>query len=116
MLTFASSTFTQIKLPIVNQLRTTGDLDQIVELWIQRTRMSVVFYVFGGLFLLAVGNPILQMMGSKTMLLPTGQLALALLVIGLGDASRSICCFGRLRESKPVRSAGVAVGRSYSHP
>jgi O-antigen/teichoic acid export membrane protein len=83
MLNSAASTFTIIKLPIVNQLRAVGQTDDIVELWIQRTRISILFYIVGSLFLLFGGNTALQVIGSKTMFLPTGQLALALLIIGL---------------------------------
>jgi len=83
MLTYASSTFTQIKLPIVNQLRIVGRLDEIVELWIQRTRLSILFYTAFGAVVLFLGDHFLHLIGSKTMLLPKGQLALALLVIGL---------------------------------
>jgi O-antigen/teichoic acid export membrane protein len=83
MLTFGSSMFTQMKLPIVNHLRTVGRLDEIIELWIQRTRFSLFFYVAGGVGLLALGNNLLHLIGSKTTLLSQGQLALAILVIGL---------------------------------
>ena len=83
MLAYASSTFIQIKLPLINQLRAVDQIHDIVELWIQRTRVSIVFYIMGGLFLLFAGNYALQMIGSKTLLLPMGQLALALLVFGL---------------------------------
>lgn len=83
MLTYASSIFTQIKLPIVNQLRAIGQTQEIVELWIQRTRISIAIYIFGGLFLIFSGNYVLQLVGSKTMLLPRAELALAVLVFGL---------------------------------
>jgi O-antigen/teichoic acid export membrane protein len=83
MLTYAGSLFTQIKLPIVNQLRAAGEVDKIVELWIQRTRVSVALYILGALILLLAGNYSLHLIGSKTMLLPQGQLAFALLMIGL---------------------------------
>ena len=83
MLSYASSTFTQIKLPIVNQLRTIGQTQEIVELWIQRTRISIASYIAGGIALIFGGNYVLQLVGSKTMLLPKGELALALLVFGL---------------------------------
>lgn len=83
MLTYASSTFTQIKLPLVNQMRAAGQTNEIVELWIQRTRLSLVFYVVGAAGLILLGNPALHFIGAKTFLLPSGQLALALLIIGL---------------------------------
>jgi O-antigen/teichoic acid export membrane protein len=83
MLTFASSMFTILKLPIVNQLRAVGRVDEIVELWIQRTRLSILVYAVGAAALLCAGNYLLSYVGSKTMLLSQGQLALALLVIGL---------------------------------
>ncbi len=83
MLASASSTFTQIKLPLVNQLRAAGQTARIIDLWIQRTRLTIICYFVGGGFLLVGGNPALQLIGSKTMLLPSGQLALALVIMGL---------------------------------
>jgi O-antigen/teichoic acid export membrane protein len=83
MLTYACSMFTQIKIPLINQFRASARTNDIVELWIQRTRISIVLYIMGALFLLFFGNQILQLIGSKTMLLPRGQLALTLLIIGL---------------------------------
>jgi O-antigen/teichoic acid export membrane protein len=83
ILTYASSTFIQIKLPLINQLRATNRATEIIELWIQRTRVSIVFFVLGGLVLLFWGNLALQTIGAKTLLLPKAQLALALLIFGL---------------------------------
>jgi O-antigen/teichoic acid export membrane protein len=83
MLTYSSYMFTNIKVPLINQFRASARTNDIVELWIQRTRVSMAAYVTGALFLLFFGNQILQLIGSKTLLLPQGQLALALLVIGL---------------------------------
>lgn len=83
ILTYASSTFTQIKLPLINQLRASNQINPIVELWIQRTRIAIVVFLFGGLLLLFVGNVALQTIGAKTLLLPQSQLAFALLIFGL---------------------------------
>jgi O-antigen/teichoic acid export membrane protein len=83
MLTFASSMFTMMKLPIVNHLRAVGQVDEIVELWVQRTRLSLLFHALGGLTLFCAGNYFLHLVGAKTLLLSQGQLALALLVLGL---------------------------------
>lgn len=83
MLAAASSTFTQIKLPLVNQLRAEGRTNEIADIWIQRTRISLIAYLFGGLLLLFGANLGLHMVGSHTLLLPSGQLALALLIFGL---------------------------------
>jgi O-antigen/teichoic acid export membrane protein len=83
ILTYASSTFVQIKLPVINQLRATNRTNDIVELWIQRTRISVTFFILGGLVLLFSGNLALHTIGAKTLLLPQPQLALALLIFGL---------------------------------
>jgi O-antigen/teichoic acid export membrane protein len=83
ILTYASSTFIQIKLPVINQLRATNRMNDIVELWIQRTRISVTFFILGGLVLLFSGNLALHTIGAKTLLLPQPQLALALLIFGL---------------------------------
>jgi O-antigen/teichoic acid export membrane protein len=83
MLTYSTSMFTNIKIPLINQFRTSARTNDILELWIRRTRVSMVAYLIGALSLLFFGNQILQLIGSKTLLLPQGQLALALLVIGL---------------------------------
>src|SRR5262249_57089356 len=73
ILTYASSTFIQIKLPLINQLRATNRTNDIIELWIQRTRVSIVFFVVGSLALLFWGNLALQTIGAKTLLLPKAQ-------------------------------------------
>jgi O-antigen/teichoic acid export membrane protein len=83
ILAYASSSFIQIKLPLINQLRATNQTSEIVELWIQRTRISIVVFVLGGLLLLFGGNYALQTIGAKTLLLPSAQLALAILIFGL---------------------------------
>ena len=83
ILTSASSTFVQIKLPLINQLRALNRNTEIVELWIQRIRVSIVFFVFGGLVLLFWGNFALGTIGAKTFLLSRTQLAFALLIFGL---------------------------------
>lgn len=83
ILAYASSTFIQIKMPLVNQLRASHQTNQIIELWIQRTRISIVVFVLGGLLLLFGGNFALQTIGAKTLLLPQAQLAFALLIFGL---------------------------------
>ena len=83
MLSTASSAFTKIKMPIVNQLRVTGRMDEIAELWIQRTRISLACYLLGSLALILAGNVGLRIVGSKTMLLPSGELVLMLLIVGL---------------------------------
>jgi O-antigen/teichoic acid export membrane protein len=79
----ASSTFVQIKLPLVNQLRALNRTNEIMDLWIQRTRVSIAVFIFGALVLLFFGNPALQQIGAKTLLLPKAQLAFALLIFGL---------------------------------
>jgi O-antigen/teichoic acid export membrane protein len=83
MLATASSAFTAIKLPLANQFRAVGNLDEITDIWIRRTRISVIFYLMGGALLLFGVNFALQTVGSHTMALPRGQLALALLIFGL---------------------------------
>ena len=83
ILASGASIFTNIKFPIVNQLRIIEQTDQIINLWIRRTRLSILLYVFGGLILLLTGNTILSSLGSKTGFLPTAQLAIAFLVVGL---------------------------------
>lgn len=83
MLTYASSIFTHIKLPIVNQLRATAATNQIIEIWIRRTRISIVLYLLGAVLLLSGGHSALRFIGARTEFLPLGQLGVSLLVIGL---------------------------------
>lgn len=83
ILTYVSTVITQIKVPLVNQLRIKGDTPQIVDLWIHRTRLSIVVYVAGATFILAFGDTFLRAFGAQTTLLPTAQLALLFLVLGL---------------------------------
>ena len=83
MLSAASSTFTQVKLPTANQLRPEGRLSEIADIWIQRTRMSVAAYVIGALVIIFGLNSGLEMVGSHTLALPRVQLAFACLICGL---------------------------------
>jgi hypothetical protein len=73
----------QIKLPFVNQLRAVNRTNDIVDLWIQRIRISIVVYILGASILLVAGNLGLGTIGAKTLLLPRAQLGLALLILGL---------------------------------
>jgi O-antigen/teichoic acid export membrane protein len=83
MLATASATFTQIKLPLANQLRPEGRLSEIANIWIQRTRVSILAYIVGALLFLFGINFALRAIGSHTMALPFGPLALACLIFGL---------------------------------
>ncbi|HEY4285254.1 MAG TPA: O-unit flippase-like protein [Chthoniobacterales bacterium] len=83
VLNTVSATFTNIKIPFTNQLRALGQTEQIATVWIQRTRVSLLFYAMGAIFLLIVGRPAFELIGSKTMPLPNAQLAVAVLIIGL---------------------------------
>ena len=83
MLTHTSAIFTNIKIPLVNHLRASARTNEIAELWIQRTRLSIALYLTGAFVLLLFGNYMLQLIGSRTLLLAPAQLALALLVLGL---------------------------------
>lgn len=83
ILASATSIFTQVKFPLVNQLRIRQQVAAIVDLWIRRTRLSVATYIFGSLVLLIAGGRMLNLIGAHTTFLDPPQLALALLVIGL---------------------------------
>ena len=72
MLTYVSMIIVQIKLPLANQLRVSGDSWQIAELWIDRTRLAILVYLAGSLLLLAYGNTFMQLCGAKTPLLSRG--------------------------------------------
>ena len=83
ILTYVSTVITQIKVPLVNQLRLKGDNHRIIDLWIERTRMSLFIYFLGAIVLVAFGSTFLRAIGTQTALLPPAQLAVALLVLGL---------------------------------
>jgi O-antigen/teichoic acid export membrane protein len=82
-LSSVSSTFAQIKLPLINQFRAIAQTDSILEIWIQRTRITLFCYFLGALCILLFANQALQMIGSATALLSAPQLAFALLIFGL---------------------------------
>src|SRR5205085_4991872 len=63
--------------------RAGAQTDCILEIWIQRTRMSLFCYFVGALCILLFANQALQIVGSATRLLSTPQLAFALLIFGL---------------------------------
>lgn len=78
-----ASVFTQIKLPIVNHLRIIEETGKIIDLWIHRTRLSIVSYVAGAIGLVLFGNTVLHILGSKTAFLSNPQFTLAALILGL---------------------------------
>jgi O-antigen/teichoic acid export membrane protein len=83
MLAAASSTFTQIKLPLANQLRPEGRLTDIADIWVHRTRLSILVYIIGALVIVFGLNFGLQLVGSHTAALPSAPLAFACLICGL---------------------------------
>lgn len=83
ILIYVSTVITQIKVPLVNQLRLRGDHDRIIDLWIERTRLSLFVYCLGAIALVAFGNTFLQVIGARTLLLPPAQSAVFLVVLGL---------------------------------
>ncbi len=83
IITYVSIIITQIKVPLVNQLRLRGENSRIIDLWIERTRLSVFVYCLGAIFLVVLGNPLLHLIDARTELLPPAQLAVFLLILGL---------------------------------
>ena len=67
----------------ISKAQTAGNLEEIADIWIRRTRISIIVYLVGGALLLFGVNFALEIVGSHTMALPRGQLALALLIFGL---------------------------------
>ena len=82
-LSYAASILTLIKVPLANQLRVTGDIQQLREVWIQRTRLTIVVYTCLAIIVYQFGDPALRLIGSRTELLPRAQLGVVLIVFGL---------------------------------
>lgn len=78
--TTVSITWVIIKIPLINQMRASGDLAPITTLFITRLRIAVLVYLAGALGVLFLGNTLLQWIHAKTLMLPTAQLAVFLLI------------------------------------
>ena len=69
-----------VKMPVINQLRVQRRNDEIVNLFVRRARLTILSYWAGALCVLFLAPPVLRLLGSKTALLPVGQLAVLALI------------------------------------
>lgn len=66
--------------PKIAQYRAQGDIAQIRRLYLLSVGALLSIYIIGGGAMLSIGDSVLSLLGSKTLLLPTSLLALLLLV------------------------------------
>src|SRR5262249_19917946 len=64
----------------INQMRASGNLGSLTALFVTRLRIAIATYIVGALVILFLGNTVLQLIHAKTLLLPTAQLAVFLLI------------------------------------
>ncbi len=64
-----------VKLPLINQLRLQGRHTEIASLFARRIRLTILSYIAGALIIIFVAPHAMRWLGSKTSLIPTGQLA-----------------------------------------
>jgi O-antigen/teichoic acid export membrane protein len=83
MLAAVSQAWFQVKIPLIARWRVAGLLDEIRSLVITRIRLVMATYIVGGALLLGLAPMLLEMIGSKTHLLPAGQLAFFIWILGL---------------------------------
>ena len=108
-----SSIWVTLKMPMINQLRAQGLLDRIAQIFRQRIILSLLTFVFGGIVLLSLGKPLLELFHTRTQLLPTALLA-TLFLIQLLEMHHSL--YGELVYSenvnpfvKPALISGIVV-------
>lgn len=80
MLVGVSSIWVTVKLPEFNQLRVQGRNNDIAAIFVNRLRISVLFYVTGALGLIFLGPKVLALIGTKTTLIPPAALAVLALI------------------------------------
>ena len=80
LLMAVSMTWVLVKLPLINQLRTARDLERVTALFVARLRIAILTFVLGAFAILLLGNTMLHLLGAKTLLLPTAQLAVILFI------------------------------------
>jgi O-antigen/teichoic acid export membrane protein len=89
LLVAVSSVWVVVKLPLINQLRAQGRLEELVMIFRTRILLSILTYMSGASLLLLCGHPMLGILHAKTQLLPLPLLA-AMLIIYLIEAHGSL--------------------------
>jgi len=80
MLVGLSAVWVQVKLPLINQLRVAGSFEEITRLFATRMRLVVASFFAGSLAIFFLAPPVLQLLGSRTELLPPPLLGALLLI------------------------------------
>ena len=83
LLASLSAVWVQVKMPMFNQLRLQNQEGEIIRIFVSRMRLFILSYLAGALAILYLAPMTLQMIGSKTMLLPFGPLAVVTLILFL---------------------------------
>ena len=73
-----SSIFVTVKLPVLNQYRTQGATREVTQLFIRQIRKGILIYLIGAAALFTFGQPLLNLIGSKTHILPGAAFAFML--------------------------------------
>lgn len=105
-----------VKGPLMNQLRARGEVSSLVDVFVSRLRWCIATYWTGAVILLAFGPTLVHLIGSKTELLPRGQLFL-LLFFMFFEMHQSLYAILVLSENEnpfvvPVLVSGLLVGAS----
>jgi O-antigen/teichoic acid export membrane protein len=83
LLSSLSAVWVQVKMPAINQLRLQNRDEEIVRIFVSRTRLFILSYLTGTLAILFLAPDAFRMIGSKTMLIPFGPLAVLALILFL---------------------------------
>ena len=78
-----SAIWVNVKLPLMNQMRASGDTAALAHLFVQRLRLSFATYAAGAAGLLIAGPCFVRLIGSKTPMLPPAQTATLLAIMFL---------------------------------
>jgi len=113
MLVGLCNVWVSVKWPLINQLRVQGRNDEIVRVFVSRMRLTILSYFAGASAILFLAPLVLRVIGSKTTLLPSGQLAVLALIQFL-EMHHAIYATLVLSENrnpflKPALISGVAV-------
>lgn len=73
-----SSIFVTVKLPIFNQYRSRGATSELANLFIHQIRKGILIFTAGAIALVWLGQPLLNLIGSKTHILPSVMFAFML--------------------------------------
>lgn len=109
-----SAIWVNVKLPVMNQMRTAGDTAALAQLFISRLRLCLGTYVLGAVALVLIGPTFLHLLRSKTSMLAPVQTATLLLVMFL-TTLQSLHTSLVLSENRnpfvmPMLATGIGIG------